>query len=146
MIQLGYFSKGESVCFCRSLRKLLQSTSEGTSRLGCTTLRSDFFPVENEAFPGGYEAFPVEHKAFPGRNEAFSVGNEALDIEKGARLDLSSFADMYENNAASFNARQIVLTEYPMRINCASGCMDDFCVYGRALREGEIVTLCNMGG
>jgi len=139
MIQLGYFSKVESVCFCRSLRKLLQSTSEGTSRLGCTALRSDFFPVENEAFPGGDEAFPV-------KNEAFSVGNEALDIEKGARLDLSSFADMYENNAASFNARQIVLTEYPMRINCASGCMDDFCVYGRALREGEIVTLCNMGG
>ncbi len=82
MIQLGYFSKGESVCFCRSLRKLLQSTSEGTSRLGCTTLRSDFFPVENEAFPGGYEAFPVEHKAFPGRNEAFPVKNETFAVEK----------------------------------------------------------------
>ncbi len=81
----------------------------------------------------------VENRTLPAENETFG-------IKKRARLDLSSFSDMYENNAASFNARQIVLTEYPMRINRASGCMDDFCVYGRALREGEIVTLCNMGG
>ncbi len=81
----------------------------------------------------------VENRTLPAENETFG-------IKKRARLDLSSFSDMYENNTASFNARQIVLTEYPMRINRASGCMDDFCVYGRALREGEIVTLCNMGG
>ena len=120
MIQLGYFSKGESVCFCRSLRKLLQSTSEGTSRLGCTTLQSDFFPVENEAFPGGDEAFPVEHKAFPGRNEAFPVENEAFPRNE----------TFCRNPSGYF----------------APGCMDDFRIYSQTLTEEEIAELYNLRG
>ena len=62
------------------------------------------------------------------------------------RDGVNDYSATHENNAASFNADQIVLGGFSAGGNHAPGAMDDFRLYSRALTEEQIHVLYNLQG